>query len=239
MIRYFIGIVAVLLTVALLARYVTKADPKKLARQLRAAGGIALLAAALLLTLRGLFVYAVPLAWIGYSLLRGRTPFPSSFPGSARKSSGQQSRVRTGYLEMRLDHDSGDMEGLVLKGEFEGKFLSDLSLDELLQLLVRCDKDDAQSAQLLIAYLDRTHPEWRERDEASESRRGDGAPPSSGGAMSVEEAYDILGLSPGASESEIRKAHRRLMKKLHPDQEGGSTWLASRVNEAKDLLLGK
>ena len=56
-------------------------------------------------------------------------------------------------------------------------------------------------------------------------------------AMTREEAYAVLGLQPGASEQEIRAAHRRLMRGAHPDG-GGSDWLASRVNQARDVLLG-
>jgi hypothetical protein len=57
------------------------------------------------------------------------------------------------------------------------------------------------------------------------------------GAMSREEAYEVLGLHQGASEAEIREAHRRLMRGAHPDA-GGSDWLAARINQARDILLG-
>lgn len=59
----------------------------------------------------------------------------------------------------------------------------------------------------------------------------------SGGVMSRQEAYEVLGLRPGATETDIRDAHRRLMRGAHPDA-GGSDWLAARVNQARDILLG-
>jgi hypothetical protein len=65
-------------------------------------------------------------------------------------------------------------------------------------------------------------------------------PPSSGGSglpLTVAEAYEVLGLEPGAGEEEIKAAHLRLMKKVHPDQ-AGSDWLAKKINAARDRLLG-
>jgi hypothetical protein len=63
-------------------------------------------------------------------------------------------------------------------------------------------------------------------------------PPRRQGNMTPDEAYQVLGLRPGASEAEIRAAHHRLMRSAHPDS-GGSDWLATRVNQARDVLLGR
>jgi DnaJ-like protein len=87
-----------------------------------------------------------------------------------------------------------------------------------------------------MAYFDRGQPRRREdtqRDTAAGKDRGRAA---SSGEMTKEEAYQVLGLQPGAGADEITRAHRAFMKKLHPDQ-GGSTYLAARVNQAKDILL--
>jgi hypothetical protein len=88
--------------------------------------------------------------------------------------------------------------------------------------------------EFLAAYFYRRDPSQRgdtDGNAAGERRR---AAPS--GKMSEQEAYQILGLQPGASADDITRAHRGLIKKLHPDQ-GGTTYLAARVNEAKDVLL--
>ncbi|MDB5399817.1 MAG: hypothetical protein QOF70_2110 [Acetobacteraceae bacterium] len=82
-----------------------------------------------------------------------------------------------------------------------------------------------------------------QRWQAARGRRigGMGPGPRSGGArsgpMSRQEAYEVLGLHPNASEAEIKDAHRRLMRGAHPDA-GGSDWLAARINQARDILLG-
>jgi DnaJ-domain-containing protein 1 len=134
---------------------------------------------------------------------------------------------------MTLEHDSGDMDGLVLEGEYQGRLLSALELTELLSLLARCHAEDARSAALLEAYLDRTRgDEWRDAAPGPGSRAAQ-----AGGAMNREEALAVLGLEPGADDQAIREAHRRLMQRLHPDR-GGSDYLAAKINEAKRLLLG-
>jgi DnaJ-domain-containing protein 1 len=144
--------------------------------------------------------------------------------------------VRTDALEMVLDHDSGQMEGSCLKGRFTGKALSALSRHELLQLLEELRVTDAKGALLMEAYLDQRVPNWRDirsdhsnHEDPRQSRGGRGG-------MTANDAYDVLGLRPGAKEAQIRAAHRRLMMKFHPDQ-GGSTYLAARINEAKEILL--
>lgn len=149
------------------------------------------------------------------------------------RTASQTSRVRTAALEMELDLDSGAMNGLVLVGQFEGRELDELSESDL-HLLYDELRGDPESVQVLEAYLDRRAPSWREGFDA-DAGEGLGAAPASG-PMTEEEAYEILGLAAGASEAEIRQAHRRLMKRVHPDT-GGSVFLAARINEAKDVLL--
>jgi hypothetical protein len=63
------------------------------------------------------------------------------------------------------------------------------------------------------------------------------APAPSTGPMTRDEALQVLGLEPGAPKERILSQYRNLMKKVHPDV-GGTTYLAARLNEAKDTLLG-
>jgi hypothetical protein len=154
-------------------------------------------------------------------------------------SGGQTSTVGTAFLRMTLDHDTGRMEGTVLRGRFAGMRLEELGAADLVALLRECRAEDEEGARLLEAYLDRVHPEWR--DELAGERAGGGesaggARSTSGGDMSVDEAYAILGLSAGADAEAIKEAHRRLMVKLHPDH-GGSDYLATKINRARDVLL--
>lgn len=229
--QYFILGLAALVIALMLMRGFTAANPARLAQQLRVAGGITALGTAVVLLVRGGTSYALPLAALGLWLLTGGSLGPIG--GASRKSRGQTSRVVTDFLDMELDHDSGDMRGKVLKGMFAGRMLDSLKPVELALLWQDCRLADPASAQLVEAYLDRVHPSWRE-DVARGEARISGGPD---GRMSLEEAREILGLGPDADEEQIRRAHRELILKLHPDR-GGSTYLAAKVNEAKDVLLG-
>lgn len=234
-ILFILGVALIVIPVVVML--FLKASPAKLAAVLRVMAGGVLLAAGTLLSTRGLVLIGGPLAFMGFMMLTRAAGFG---PFGASKSPGQSSSVRTKVLAMELDHDSGDMDGEILSGAHTGRKLSELSLAELTELMDECIEAGDQSQALLEAYLDRAHPDWRDGgDDADETSSDQKRRPGSGsGAMSRNEAYDILGLEPGATEEDINAAHRRLMKQFHPDQ-GGSDYLAARINQAKDLLLGK
>jgi hypothetical protein len=231
-----LGMVALLLFL-LATRAYTTANPQVLARQLRLGAGIVVLAGAGLLVVRGMVGYALSLAALGSWLLWGGGGWGGS---GARQTPGQTSRVATEHLEVALDHDSGEIHGRVLKGALAGRELQGLSMREIAGLWDACRFDDPQSAQILEAYLDRRHADWRENvGRAGDDGRSSGAPTGTPtGTMTRQEALKVLGLEEGASEAEIRRAHHELMMKLHPDH-GGSSFLAAKINEAKAVLLSK
>jgi hypothetical protein len=230
-----------------LLKFAARANPAVAARALKRAGGAAALVVAGVLMLRGRIDAAVLvgtggawlLGWGGIALpswATSRMPSWARPPGAARPAPGATSRVRSATVEMELDHDSGAIRGTVLAGLHKGAALDALPEAALSALWAESLAADPDGARLLEAYLDRRFPTWRERAEqdADPGRR----PDAKGGAMTEQEAYQILGLQPGADADAIRRAHRALMKKLHPDQ-GGSDYLASRVNAAKDFLSSR
>jgi hypothetical protein len=224
-----IAFVALLLVLLGVATIFLRADPARLASGMRTLGPVllALIGVAVLLVGRegiGGLILSTALAW--YGSMRMKRP-------TAKLEPGKHSTVRTAALEMELDHDTGNLEGLVLAGRHEGKMLGTMSLAEL-QQLYRELPGDPESRQLLETYLDGRFPIWRKDAEAN-GGEGLGVSPGSG-AMTKEEAYKILGLEAGAAAADVRKAHRRLMQRLHPDI-GGTSFLAARINEAKDVLL--
>jgi hypothetical protein len=219
-----------------LSRLFANANPTLMAKRLKLIGGALALVAAAAMLARGRFDMAFLLgglaAWLfGWSGIR----IPG-FHGGAAPRPGSVSRVRSAMIEMELDHDTGDMNGSVLAGRYTGRALADLDEVDLRELYGECRRSDPDGVRLLEAYLDRRFAGWREHAEA-DADPGPRVRPQAG-AMTEEEAYQVLGLQPGADADEIRRAHRTLMMKLHPDQ-GGTTYLAARINEAKDVLLSR
>jgi hypothetical protein len=233
------GIVAVVLLYSLLQMF-RAANPIVLARAIKIGGGIVALAVAAFTGIKGELAVAIPLGIFGAGLL-GWSPFGGTsgfgnlgaiFGGSgAPRSPGQASKVRSQFLDMSLDHDSGQLTGVIVAGPNAGHSLDQFDLAQLIAMMAGFD---AESVSLLESYLDRRFPAWRQDAQGNAAGRQSG--PAASGKMTDEEAYQILGLKPGAGIDDIRRAHRSLMKKLHPDQ-GGTTYLATRVNEAKDTLL--
>jgi hypothetical protein len=200
-----------------------KADAARLGQKVRGSGGILLSATVTLVLTRnpvlaalaGLIAY-----WIGGSTKLWRSKAQGNGDGTV-------STVRTAYIELSLDRATGAMWGRFLKGRFAGRALSELSAAERMDCLAELKTNDAQAARLYETYLERTAP-------GSDTGGGQSGGASRG--MGAGEAYLVLGLNPGASRSEINAAHRDLIKRFHPDQ-GGTNYLAAKVNEAKDVLL--
>ncbi len=232
---------AIVIGVVLIIRGVSGADPR-IVKQIFKWSTIVIGGASLVyLGVTGRLMTA---GWIAAAMLpmmlrwRALSNVAKGFRGP---SAGQTSDIETRYLRMQLDHDTGELRGTVLEGHFQGRLLQELGLAQQVELLHECRIHDEQSAQILESYLDRTHgAAWRGGEQGSQpggsgGRAGPRA--QSGGGMTRDEAYEILGLAKGAKPDEIRDAHRRLMLKNHPDQ-GGSTYLAAKINQAKELLLG-
>ena len=224
-----LGVLALALLVWLLNSF-TRSNPHVVAAVLKTGSGIVALATAAFFGVRGHIEIAVPLGLAGLGLLGWLPWAPAGFGARTRKSTGQVSRVRTAFVEMELDHDTGAMRGRILAGRHEGASLDALKVETLAGFLGDIDEE---SRALLATYLDRRAPAWREHGERDTTTGQSGA---TRGPMTEQEAYQVLGLEPGASADEIRRAHHALMKKVHPDQ-GGTTYLAARINEAKDTLL--
>jgi hypothetical protein len=218
-----------------LASLFQKSSPTALAQMMRVAGGVLSIALAGFLALRGRIDMAFMAGSLGAWLL-GYNRLPTMMQRS-KASPAQTSRVRSASIEMELDHETGQMRGEVLAGPHAGHKLDDLPPVELIALWRHCTGQDPDGARLLEAYLDRRLTGWREDAEPHPDAGRAGAAPASG-PMTEQEAHEILGLAPGADADAIRAAHRSLMKRVHPDQ-GGSTYLAARVNQAKEVLLGR
>lgn len=243
---------ALLLGLLLFLRWFAQATPQTVVRTAKWTGAAILIGGGALMLATGragwaLAVLAGFLPWAMravqvHSLYRTlRLTFGRLGMGGAKTQAGRTSKVETRFLSMTLDHSSGTLTGKVVDGPFRGRRLNELSFDEAMELFRQCAADP-QSAQVLEAWLDRTWPDWREQahqrwSQGRSSRDSASSSGPSSGRMSREEALAVLGLEPGASAEEIKAAHRRLMAAAHPDR-GGSNYLAAKINQAKDVLLG-
>ena len=229
-----LGGVAILAGLLLLVYLFVNAQPAKLALALKwtAIGAAVLLFLFLLLSERFAFLW-LPLTLAFPYLRRVRSLF-SGFRSASQ--GGTSSDVSTPYLRMSLDHDTGAMTGTVLAGDFAGMHLGEMTLSDLLRLLRECRAADEEGARLIEAYLDRIHPDWHNEFAAGEAGEGNRPPRAVSDDISVDEAYAILGLPPGADAAAIKAAHHRLMMQLHPDH-GGTDYLATKINRARDVLL--
>ena len=220
---------AALVGLMVLYQLIRRADVRKLVRGLRwVTGGAAALLTGFLL-LRGQVGIASITGYAAFSILYQGRLGPLVFDTGV--SGANQSSVKSRHFAMTLDHDSGDGSGGVLAGECAGADLIDLGEAETRRLLAEVEADP-DSLALLETWLDRNRAGWREYFAETA-----GAASGSAGPVDEEQqAYEVLGLKPGATVEEIHAAHRRLMKGVHPDQ-GGSTFLAAKINEARDRLL--
>ena len=225
-------VIAALYTVSWLKRQPPEKRREAGFKAALAAGGVVLLLATLtgkLNVVSAAVAAAIPLM---QRVLTAKSLF-DQIKSARGPAKGNRSEINTRFIEMSLDHDSGAMDGRVNEGRFKGQRLADLSRDDLMALLAECAVD-AQSAAVLEAWLDRHHgPSWREG--ATGGAGGNHA--ANPGPMTPAEAREILGVAGDAGRDAILAAHRRLMQKVHPDR-GGSDYLAAKINQAKDLLLG-
>lgn len=256
--------VLVLIGLLFLGQMFAGANPKSLAKGLRTTGAIVMgLGALALLTVDRVGV-ATLLGSMAWGLYTGGHIWPGGWPhfgrsrsggataggtGGAKPGAGRTTSVRTAWLELELDHETGAMRGTVLQGRYKDRALERMSEGALRTFYSEAAHGDAETARLLETYLDRRFgPGWRgtgqgARQERAQSGNRGSSGNSSGrsrarpdGGMSRDEAYAVLGLQPGAARDDIRAAHRKLMMQNHPDR-GGSDYLAAKINEAKDVLL--
>jgi hypothetical protein len=224
----------VVLLVALLAagRALADAEPATVRRLSLWAGGLLALGLAWVLMETGQIIALLVLVVVGVVLAwRSEASIKRWVHGEGR-GPRRSSTVKSDYLRLSLDHDTGTMTGSVRKGPYQGQRIEDLDIADLLALRHEVMKADPPSIMLLESYLDGFMPDWRK----SESEPGESATNTL--SMTREEALAVLGLQANAKTADILAAHVRLMMKLHPEQ-GGSDRLVEQVNRAKEVLLGE
>lgn len=230
-------LLATFVVFALLIYQIIATTPAAQRKQVYWKAGLAIVAGLLvILALTGRIHWIAALVGAALPLLRRSLPlllrylpmiqhFVKTRP-QPQSSSGNTSSVKTLILDMTMDHDSDRLFGTVINGPYAGRSLDQMELEQLQLLLDYCHREEQESAQLLTSYLNhRFGNNWQQRTAAPSSD-----------TIDRDAAYAILGLQAGASKSDIVQAHRKLMLKMHPDR-GGSDYLASQINQAKDLLI--
>jgi hypothetical protein len=247
--------ISLFLVVMLVGRLLMSASPAALARVIKFSAVVLGSVVVVFLAATGRLGVAIAIAFMLLPMLMRWRGMAQRLKTAAGPTPGQSSGVRTAFLEATLDHDTGEMDARITDGPLAGRMLSELSLDELRELISVWRHTDPQSAALVEAFLDRTYgPEWRQGADGHaggghpggassdghgahrESRGGRNGGRPDAGRMTLEEARAALGLAENPTRAEIKDAHRRLMKRFHPDQ-GGTDYLAAKLNEAKEILL--
>ncbi|MEZ5571884.1 MAG: molecular chaperone DnaJ [Halioglobus sp.] len=232
-------LLAVIAVIYILLRRIQALPPQQRRPQYIKLGlGIALVAAVLLAAtgrmnwLGAVFTALLVALRQGLPVIIRLFPMLASLRGkrAAAAAGGNTSTVETALLRMQLDHDSGDLQGEVLKGAFAGRRLADMDRQQLEQLLSYCRREDTDSLRLLDSYLQQRFPGETFTGEQDNVQSG------SNHTMGRAEALAVLGLQEGATRDEILAAHRQLIQKLHPDR-GGNDYLAAQVNRARDVLI--
>ena len=237
---WLIFAVAVVLGLYLVARWWAQAEPRQILKALRWTGAAVGLVLLIFIVISGRWSWLPAALVLGFPWLLRLGALNTMRKNARGPRSGQSSEISTRFLRMELDHDSGEMTGEVTAGQFAGRGLLELNLGELIELWRECAAEDEQSRLVLENFLDRGHTEWRSvagvgpREETSGARSDS---PWANTGMSADEACEILGVPASASPEDIENAYRRVMKSAHPDH-GGSDWMAAKVNQAKDVLLG-
>jgi hypothetical protein len=245
----FVALIAVVIIGYITMGYIQTLKKEQRKKAGAKAGVLAFIAGLIFLTVTGK-LYILAALGTGFIVLAKRLfPFLRYFPlfqglfqkAKAKKSSAtsKHSTVETSLLKMTLDHESGEIDGQLLDTVSEGKYLSEFELPDLISLYIVAGKQYPDSIEILATYLDRKYgTDWREAANAENGSQesGKNSRESDDSEMTVIEAYAVLGLDNNAAEEEIIAAHRKLMLKLHPDK-GGSNYLATKINLAKDLLV--
>lgn len=172
----------------------------------------------------------------GPLLVRFMPSLKKKFSNSTNQGRNDQSQVVTDTLKMTLDHSTGAMDGEVLTGSLVGRQLQSLALEELKSLLVFCEQHDAEASRLLMSFIARERADIWDGEPLGAGGASGGSGISAAPAMDKHEAMAILGLEEPFNRQDVTAAHRSLMGKFHPDK-GGNTYLATKLNNARDLLF--